>query len=111
MVVEGPQLVNLRSIRPGLHPRPFDVLPILAATRIGSKRRGDESQGATDPVCPHLTQSAGEHGIPIPVSPVDRKRWTLHLELPLNGRDQSTVLVIDGALASEVVVVLRHLKH
>src|SRR5207302_7363865 len=110
-IKKASDLVDLRSTiaRLGLGLR--DVFPILPAPRIGAVCRGDESQRSTDAVLFHLPQCIGQHGMPVPVSPVDRQLRTMLFEFAFQSGDQFASLLVDWALAVKMVVVFSDGKH
>ena len=70
VIVELAQLVDVRRAV-YLGARPLDILQILAATRVGTKDGGDESERIAHAVGPHLTQRVGEQRMPIAIAPID----------------------------------------
>src|SRR6185312_10360845 len=105
MVEKATQLVDLRRARACLFTRPLDVFAILPAPGVRTERRRNERQRALNAVIPHLAQSVREHRMPVAVAPINRKSRPVQLQLVLQRRDQSAVLLVDGAAAAEPVIM------
>ena len=109
MVVEQPQLLELRGIGSDELPGPLEVLPVLAAARVGAEGRGGEDEGPLDPVLGHRGHGVGDHRVPVAVAPVDRQVDAGVGQLTLQGGDQLPAVVVDGGAAAELLVLLGHL--
>src|SRR5579864_4686699 len=49
--------------------------------------------------------------MPVSIAPVDRQPGTVAGQFRFEARDQSTVLIVDRALAAEMIIVLGHFEH
>src|SRR6202140_1991131 len=58
-----------------------------------------------------MAQRVGEHRMPVAVSPIHGQVWFMLRKFVFEGRDQVACLLVDGAFAIEVVVVLGHREH
>ncbi len=63
------------------------------------------------PACFIWLQGFGEHGMPVAISPVDRQLRPVLGEFVFERGDQFPRLLVDGALAVEMVVVLGDGQH
>ena len=99
---------SLHDLRSSFHrrARTLNILGILTTSRIGSKCRRGESNRTLDARITHLTQGVGQHGMPIAIAPIDGHRHDFAQLF-----EQSSVLIVDGALAAEVIVVLGDRQH
>ena len=111
MSVESRKLCYFRRAFADFRLRSRDVLAILAAARIGAIRRRDKAESASDAVVPHLPHGVGKEGVPVPIAPVDGHVRAFCREQISQCGDQRPVLVVDGALAAEVVVVFGDFEH
>ena len=111
MIEEHSQLVDLGRVRPDLLPSRRDVLAVLTATRVGTEGRGEERDRPPHAVIPHLAEGVRQERMPVAISKVDRKVRTVGRELLLQGGNQRSVLHIDRANATEVLVMLGHFQH
>ena len=109
VVVERPQLVDLRRALADLGAGPCHVLEVLPAARVGAVRRGEERERVGDAVVGHLPQRVGEQRVPVAVSPVDRQRHAVAIQLLAQRRHERAALGADRAHAAEVLVVRGHL--
>ena len=107
MIVEQPELVDLRRGRPDFLPRPVDVFDILSAAGIRAERRRDERQGSLDAVVGHLGDGIGQHRMPIAIAPVDRQLRPVGVQFGDQRGQQPAVLRVDRAMAIEEFVVPR----
>src|SRR5215469_1555372 len=99
-------LVDLRCLRSGLAPGRLNVPEVLPTAGVGAICRGYERQRAPDARCRHRRQRVAQVRVPVPVAPVHRQGDRPSREFLLDGRDQVTALLIDGADAAEPVVML-----
>src|ERR1700689_1131065 len=104
MIVERPQLVNL-GCAVYFRASALDILQVLAATRVRAEDRRDERKRLPDTVGPHLTQRVGKQGMPIAIAPIDGKLQAVARQFALQPCDQRTVLIVDRALASEMIIM------
>ena len=109
MIVKGPELVDRRGTLPDLLPSLLDVFAILTATAVAAVRGRHERERPLLSVGLHFAQRVCNEWMPVPIAPVDRKVDVTRLELFLERPDEGAVLVVDRALAVEVVVVGGHL--
>ena len=105
MVVEQPELVDLRRGGADLLPGVLDVLKILPAARIRAERRGDKRQGPLDAVFGHLADGVGQQRMPVAIAPVDRQLRPVGVQFGDQRGQQGTVLAVDRANAVEKLVV------
>ena len=59
----------------------------------------------------HLAQRIGQHGMPVAIAPVDGQVRAAGGQFGLERGDQFASLIVDGALAAELVVVLGYFEH
>src|SRR5713101_9500515 len=111
MVEEHPQLVYHRRARTNFLLRPSNVLAILPASRVGTVSRSHKPQSPPYSILLHLPQSLGQQRMPVTVSPIDWQLWAMLLQLRPQRGNQLARLLIDRALALEVVIVLGHGQH
>ena len=106
MIVEFPQLMNLRRAFPDFAPRPFNVFQVLPASGVRTKDGCHERKGPPHAVGPHLAHRVGQERMPVAIAPIDRQARPMLGQFVLQPRDQSAVMIVDGALAVEVMIVL-----
>ena len=70
----------------------------------------DDGEGPLHSVGSHFGQRVGQHRVPVSISPVDRQRDAVPVELRPQRGDQVADLSIDRADAAEMVVVLGDLQ-
>ena len=111
MVVERPQLVNLAARR-----------PTSARARSMSSRywRHPEYElnidvtnpsALADSVGLHLAQRVGQKRMPVAITPINRQPRPVRLKLALQAGDQGASLIVDRALAIEMMIMLRDREH
>ncbi len=111
MVEECPQFLHFRSARSRRSLRTSNVFPILPAAGVGTIGRGHKAHRPPDAILFHLPQRIGQKRMPIPVSPINWHAGSVALQLRFQGGDQFPRLLVDRALALEVVVVFGHRQH
>ena len=111
MIEEHAELVDLRRRRADLLLGAGDVFAILPAAGIRTERAGDERQRPLHAVGRHLPQRIGQQRMPVAIAPVDRQLRPVLGQFPLQRGDQLPILIVDRALAAEVVVVLGDFEH
>ena len=99
----GRDLANLRSALAHFQTRGCDVVLILSAARIGTESRRGQRHGLLDAVIPHPPHGVRQHRMPVAIAPINRQR-----RQPAERLDQRPHLVVDRALAIEVIVVSGH---
>ncbi len=85
MIVKHPQFVDLRRARSRLRAGGRDVLPVLAASRIGAVSRRDVGQCPPPAVGHHLPHRIAKKRMPIPIAPVNREIDLMTPKLLLRG--------------------------
>src|SRR5580704_12350871 len=110
MIVELAQLVDLRSTC-YLRARPLDVFQVLTATRVRTKDGGDETERPVDAVCAHLPQRVGQERMPVAIAPIDGKLQPVAGQFQFERGDQFAVVIVDRALAAEMIIMLRDGQH
>ena len=80
MVVETANHVDLRGIHANSLPGSGDIFAILPTTRIGTKGRSHKGQGMFDAVVGHLPDNVAQHGVPVPVSPIDGQMGSMFIK-------------------------------
>src|ERR1700686_4633185 len=105
MVVERPKLLDLGRALAGLAPRTLDIFQVLPASGIRTEDGSDEGQRASYAVGTHLAQSVGEIRMPVSIPPIDWKPRPIMLKFGFKARDQRPVLIVDGTLAAEMIIV------
>jgi hypothetical protein len=112
VVVVLPDLVELDPqsfLRERLR-REREVLPVLPAggvARVGG--RVDRQEARPPGVLRQLPRDVREEGVPVAVAPHQRHVVAAGGQLVRQRRQQCAVLVVDGRLPAEAVVVLAHL--
>ena len=72
---------------------------------------GDENERTLHAVVAHLTERVGQQRMPVAIAPIDGQVRAVGFQFSAQGGDQRAVLVVDGALAAEAVIILGHLEH
>ena len=111
VVVEDPHLVDPGGTGADDLLGLGDVLAVLPAARIGRIRRQHHGQGVLHAGTGHLLHRAGEHRVPVPIPPINRQPHAATAKFRLQDPDQVADLVVDGAPAVEVIIMLGHLHH
>src|SRR5690606_10061216 len=95
-----------RGIGPARGTGSSDVLVVLAAAGNPAPSRSGEHQSTPHPVLGHFGHGVLHHGVPVPVSEVDRQVPALLGKLRLDGGDHLPIQLVDRGNTTEVVVVL-----
>ena len=111
MIEECAQLVDLRRSRANFNLCATDVFAILPASGIRTVGRRHKGKRSVNAVLFHLPQGFRQHGMPVTVSPIHRQLRTVLRQFLLQSRDQFPNLLVDRALAAEVVIVLGDCQH
>ena len=108
MIVEQAQLVNLGGSLSDFSLSLGQILAVLPATRITAEGRSEKGQGPADSLLLHVLKCVGQKRVPVSISKIHRQIDLLESQLFSESLNQSEVLFIDGTLAPEMIVVLRH---
>src|ERR1019366_3095822 len=106
MFEKWPNFCDFRGVVSHLSASALDFFQILAATGIGTESRSREPDGAANSVLAHLAKSVCQQRMPIAVTPVNRESYHL-----AQRGDQFAILIVNGAAAFEMIVVLRYCEH
>ncbi len=111
-VVEAhPNFFNQRRGVTYLGHRSGDILAILSATAVAAEHRGKERDSPLSAILRHGAESAGQEGMPIAVSPIDRQVKPAPLAFRRDGRDQCAAMFVDRADATEMLIMLGDFQH
>ena len=100
-----------RGIWSGLEHRCGDVLSVLTAAAVATEHGSKECDRPFATILLHCLDGACEHRVPVAVPPVDRQLDLSVGEFCFQSFEEFTALLVDGANASKVIVVLGDFKH
>ena len=106
MIEEDTHLVDRWRVRPNRVEGAHDVLPILSAARVRAERGRHEGQHAAYTVVAHRTNGVLEEWVPIAIAEVHPHRVATLGECRLESRGKRSILRIDRADTTKVMVVL-----
>ena len=106
MVEEHSRSNDLRRTRAYLLLRGEEVLAVLPAARVRRVGRGEERQSALDAGVCHFPQCVCQERIPVAVAEVDRQIDGVRVEFSAQRSDERAILGVDGAHATEELVVV-----
>ncbi len=111
MIVERAQFFDAGRIRSHFGARLLDIFQVLAASRVRTEDGSDKGERTRHTVGLHLAQRVGEKRMPVAIAPVNRNPRTQAREFALKAGDQRAILIVDRALAAEVIVMLGDFEH
>ena len=111
MVVERPQLLDLRRVRAGRLASRRHILPVLAAAGIGTVGRDKQRERPLNSVRRHRLHGIRQQRAPVAVAPVNGQADAVLPQLRFEGRNQRADLRVDRADAAEMVVVFGDFQH
>jgi len=106
MVEECPQFIHFRRPRANFALCPRNVPRDTAGILNMSCRLKSQTDGSSDPILFHLPQSVCQERMPVSVPQIDWQAGPVSFQLRLQCGNQIACLLVDRALASEVVIVL-----
>ena len=88
-----------------------DIFQILPAAGIRAVSRGEQSHRPANAIGTHLGQRVGQQRMPVAISPVDRQLRAVAGQLELQIADEGPILLVDRALAAEMIIMLGDREH
>ena len=111
VIEEHADLVDLR--RPLTHrcTGGRNVFAVLATAGVAAVGTCDEGNRPFHSGVGHLADRVGKQWMPVAIAPIDRDVWPAAVEFCTQCSEERPVLLVDRALATEMLVVLRHFQH